>query len=136
MVVHGGDFLALASAAAGNESALEALAGRNLASAGQIRFYFAMFAAKVTLVGVLGWTGCGLLLHWRSARWCALSYCGLAIGVAVLDTVLRLFFLTPPGEMVLLTPIVMDAATILFANVLGGAMFMPEGALWPVPENQ
>ena len=122
----GGDFFALARAGFGNESAQEELALRNLASAGSIRFSFAMFAAKAALMGVLGWTGCALLNRWRSARWCALAYCGLAIGVALFNTIVRVFFLTPPGEVVLVTPFVMDAAAILFANVLCGVMFLPE----------
>jgi hypothetical protein len=126
VLAQAGDFLVLAGAAVGSESAVEELARRNLSSAGQIRFAIAMFAAKAALMGVLGWTGWALLRHWRLARWCALSYCGLAIGVALFDTFARLIFLTPPGEVVKVTPFVMDAAAILFANVLCGSMFLPE----------
>ncbi len=126
VLAQGGDFVGLALAAFGNEAALEALPRRQLASAGQIRFAFAMFAAKAALMGVLGWTGWALLHRRRLARWCALSYCGLAIGVALFNTFARLFFLTGPGEMVMVTPFVMDAAAMLSAHLLCGAMFLPE----------
>jgi hypothetical protein len=110
----------------GPESSLDEVPRRPAANAGLIRFNLTMFAVKTILMGVLAWTGYALFMQRRSARSWALGFCILALGVALFSTIGRMFFLTLPGEPVMVIPFVMDAAAILFANVLCGAMFLPE----------
>jgi len=125
-LAHAGDFLDLLAVAFGNREPLAELARHNLASAGPIRFTLALFAAQTALTGVLVWTGCALLRLWRSGRRCAVAYSVSAIAVALVSTIARLFFLTLPGETIKVTPFLLDAFAILFANVLCGTMFLPE----------
>jgi hypothetical protein len=84
-------------------------------------------------------TGVGLVFYCRWARRAAVFGGGLLIVLALTSTVARLWFLTLPGGAVMVTPLLMDAAAILFANVLCGTMFLPEistayaGVLEPAP---
>lgn len=66
-----------------------------------------------------------MILAWRSSRWCGLAFCGFAIVLTLLGTLVRLFFLTLPGEVVKVGPFVMDAALLLFAIILGAALLLP-----------
>jgi hypothetical protein len=124
-IFRGGELVQLVAAAFGDASLLPSLARRNLVRVAPIRFTVVVFFVEVALMGILAWAGCGLILFWRSARWAAVFYCGWAIAVALLHTFVRVFFLTLPGEVVMVSPFLMDAVLILFANVLAGTMFLP-----------
>jgi hypothetical protein len=125
----GGDFLDLLQVAVGNRESLPELARHNLDSPSTVRIACALFAAQAALAGVLIWTGCALLKLWQSGRWSAVVYSGFAIAVALASTSFRLLFLTPADEPIKVTPLLLDALAILFANVLCGTMFLPEVAL-------
>jgi hypothetical protein len=122
---HGGNFLAMVTVAGGDPEPLPGLAPQNLASAGPAALALTFAAVQVALVGVLVWAGVGLWLMWPSARWSALAWSAFSVATALLDTVVRLFFLTLPGEVVKLTPFLLDAAAILFAVNLWGTMVLP-----------
>ena len=129
VVATGGDYLDLLNIAVGNRDSLPGLARHNFDSAGTIRIAWALFGAQAALAGVLAWTGFALLRFWQSGRWSAVVYSGFAIAVALLNSSFRLTFLTPAGEPIRVTPFLLDALAILFANVLCGTMFLPEVAL-------
>jgi hypothetical protein len=124
--------------ALGNTEAVPDLTRLNLASAVTVRAAFVLGAIRGTLCMILLIAGVGLVFYWRWARKAALIAGSLLIVMALIDTVARLWFLTLPGGAVKVTPLLMDAAAVLFANVLCGVMFFPEisaayaGVLEPV----
>jgi hypothetical protein len=130
----------LMSVALGATEPIEDLARANLTSMSTVRASFVLGAVRVALVFCLLASGVGLVFYCRWARRAALLCGGLVILLALTSTVLRLWFLTLPGGAVKVTPLLMDAALILFANVLCGSMFFPEiiaayaGLLEPVPQ--
>jgi hypothetical protein len=128
LLANTGDLLDLLAAAADNARSRDHLARHGLTRPGPIRFTVTQFIIQTALLGVLIWTGCALLLKWPSARWCGLTFSGFAIACALLSTIVRVFFLTLPGELVMVGPVALDAIVILFAIVLGAVMFLPSVA--------
>ena len=125
--------------ALGDTAPVEDLVRVNLASTATVRAAFLLGTVRVALMAGLLASGVGLVLYCRWARWAAL-WCGsLLILLALTSTAVRLWFLTLPGGAVKVTPLLMDAVAILFANVLCGSMFFPEiaaayaGLLEPAP---
>jgi len=123
-----GDLLDMLSAASNNPGPREHLTRYGLTRPGPIRFTVTQFVVHTALLGVLIWTGCSLLLLWRSGRWSAIAFSAFAITTALFGTLMRVFFLTLPGEVVKVGPLVLDAAVIVFAIILGAAMFLPSVA--------
>jgi hypothetical protein len=123
------DVLNLLAAAAGEGGEpLAALAPLGLTRAGPIRYLFAILTVQLALVGVLVWTAYAFWQAWRSAWWCGLAFCAFSVGTALLDTIVRVFFLTLRTELVKVSPIVLDGVVILFAVNLAAAIFRPSMA--------
>jgi hypothetical protein len=110
----------------GDPEPLPELARANLDKTSTVRVALLLGTIRMALVLTLLASGVGLVLHLRWARWAALFSGMLLILVALSSTVLRLSFLTLPGGAVKVTPLLMDAVAILFANVVCGTMFLPE----------
>jgi hypothetical protein len=129
----------LLGVALGETEALPDLTRLSLASTATVRAAFVLGAVRTTLIVLLLVTGVGLVFYCRWARRAAVFGGALLIVLALTSTVARLWFLTPPGGAVKVTPLLMDAMAILFANVLCGTMFFPEiraayaGMLEPAP---
>jgi hypothetical protein len=119
-------FRDLVAVAFGESEALPDLVRDNLASTSTVRTVFLVGSVRAVLMLALLATGVGLVLHLRWARPSAVCGSVLMILVCLTSTVARLWFLTPPGGAVKLTPLLMDGMAILFANVLCGTMFLPE----------
>src|SRR5262245_6641541 len=75
LINHGGDFLNLLSAVAGNrdQQFLDNLAWFGLNRPGMLRFTFAQFMIQTALAGVLAWSGYAILQRWPAAWWTALG---------------------------------------------------------------
>jgi len=119
------DLAALLAATFGNSDVLPALQARGLGRASTVRLAVTHLLVELVLTGLLVWSGFGLLLVWRSARWSAVATAGFSIAAALGHT-FGLFSLTPPAEAIKVTPLLMDAVAVLFAIVLLGTMFLPD----------
>jgi hypothetical protein len=133
------DLQELIAAAFGDAAPLPDLVQNNLASTTPVRTAFVFGAVRAALMLAVLATGVGLLRHCRWARLAGIFGGALVIAVTVTGTVVRLWFLTLPGGAVKVTPLIMDALAVLFANVLCGTMFLPgvtaayAGFLEPTP---
>jgi hypothetical protein len=116
----------LVAVAFGSTGPVPDLVRDNLATTGAVWTAFVLGSVRGVLMLALLATGVGLVLHLRWARWSAICGSVLLILLCLTSTVARLWFLTPPGGAVKVTPLLMDGVAILFANVLCGTMFLPE----------
>src|SRR5436309_16136645 len=77
------DLANLLAATFGNSDALPALQARGLGHASTVRLTVTHLLVELALTGLFVWSGFGLLLVWRSARWSAVGTAIFAVAVAL-----------------------------------------------------
>lgn len=126
--------LNLCGAAAGDARAIQDLSRQHLAAPGPVYVTVLTLLLELLLTLILLASAVGLLARRPWARWTALFYCVWVILVEAGSTLARAFYLTPATEPVLLTPILVNGGTILFAIVLWGTVSLPSAdAAWADP---
>ena len=125
-LIHRRDFLNLLAVRGGDYGdPYGELVKMGLSRARAIRFTSVIAMVQLALCGVLAWTGVAMLRSWPSARWCVPAFGVFAVITSLVDTLVRLLWLTLPGELIKVSPLVMDAFVILFAVNLQAAVLTP-----------
>jgi hypothetical protein len=122
----GQEALDLLRAGSGDAAAAARLGQRGLAGAGAVHATVLTLLLELTLALLWAAAGVALLLHSPFARRAALFACYGAVAVEGLSTLLRVFLLTPDGQPIPLSPVVVNGAITVCALGLWGGLLLPE----------
>jgi hypothetical protein len=121
-----GDLADQFAAAWGDRDAAARLAKAHLHGAWAICLALVPLLLEWALTFILLAAAVGLLYAHPAARWAALFYCVCIIPLEFITALLRVFYLTLPGQPVRIVPIVMNCLITLGAIGLWGGLFLPE----------
>jgi hypothetical protein len=122
---HFGDVADALAVTKGDTAGFARLQRRNLVLPRNVAISFGLVAADAACLAAMAVAGLGLLKGWHAARRTVVVGAGLAMVLALGQTIFGLVFLAVPGEPVSVGPFLQDAAVILLSINVCGVMFLP-----------